>query len=1405
MMNQSLTLAPSEKSVAFLKKYKIVFTDLIVDSVSIFQVPNEDRFFLTVFTIDGQIKQLEFDNLNSPTISSGSFNKNLDIICVEYLSLYGSKFFALGSAQGSVYVISLENVEGKGLLRYDIIDEVKRPAANLSEKITSMIPFNLNVFSKQTSPDSVLAIKFLGNNLFAFVTEQFNFRVYNFKKKKEVYSNCLIKNRTDQRLMRSKINFLTLELDNNTREYRSKPFTFTIYIEYDLINVIQSFELIFANIPDLPSQNIEDMMKLDQSFYETVDLGQDIRIKNTRSYKLNGSIVDMISYNNKIWVLSENAGFYSDDQNDNELEKYQMKIFSLDLGTKSSQDETIIYLDSRLKNAYNVFNQIKLNKNYSLLGCDFSGQTGGSKTENELLYLFLDNEEYVPEDILLSFCNKCIIDQQGNKKVFNNKSQVISYLQKESRGSTSYLEDFIEKLLKESLNNEILCLGSLTNREIDGLTFVRRQGISLIKKMSEFGSINNVINHHEFILRNLIFGFLNLPDYQTHNNDHLSELKSKIFNYITLESKSNQENILYVILALCRIYLTENNLFLNDEEYLLNYFKRQEDCDDHILSNLLRDHFLENLSNQFSNLAFLDTFHHVINNVYLNNRSYIDAQIQNLILNRYDEYKLYRRDRTIQLFKRENINLLGEKFNSKFVDIISKLVDDKINSFYFIARDLVSFNYWVKIYYNKNVDKKFTENNTVLTNRVENMFVETSSCYILSSNTLKLKDNTHLNNIEPSYSMLAFTQDINCTYKDFILYENLRTFGSDLIYSIKDEYIDYIVLTIWSDLQYEESKINEHLNELQTYTQLIINDPNRRRRYETFHKLFSMKEYKLISLLLKLQRANNLESVFLDILCQAFISDRESLFKMKELLNKYFSMFIDISNHLDQLGEKSFKLFEDFYVNFFNKENKITWNEPGLLSNVKFSNIHLIISGYYYLEEQLKNILSDSAKYEFYFNCYTFIYPTLAGLDYFKFQSSTKESTGVKKILEFLINMLRSCIDVDIDLALSFYSAAKENFEKLDSIREVVDIFVDYCVRCHDWSSFINKLYFAERELVEKICIVLEKKCNDVENDNNSMFNILKSSLKLTGENLISEYKISNLSDDASNYFLILSAIYIELGDFQKAAQISFSYSEEINKLIEGHLWNIIDLKKIYKERREAISIVIHCIERIEGVSTSPMFIIKDHNSDNQDKPTSNLKFVTIKDLQNSNLLTKLRMLILIRLESDVGQVHPNFKIEEINRIKNPNVMLNYLFILNLHNIILEENLVSRNLFEDSTLKKLIINFIRVHLMSNLELSNKMQVDEEDKLLKNKIYDVSSFNPSDYRLIQFYEQIVESGNTMSLFVALETILFANKNLDLPQILISEAKTRNPLKLMELFIKYSRVDVKKIKKFLILLF
>jgi len=140
---------------------------------------------------------------------------------------------------------------------------------------------------------------------------------------------------------------------------------------------------------------------------------------------------------------------------------------------------------------------------------------------------------------------------------------------------------------------------------------------------------------------------------------------------------------------------------------------------------------------------------------------------------------------------------------------------------------------------------------------------------------------------------------------------------------------------------------------------------------------------------------------------------------------------------------------------------------------------NFINTAYYYLEETLKKILSDKYKYDFYFHCNTFIYPTLTELSFILFSGAekhiTKTVTQKRKIEEFLINMLRSCIDLEIELALSCYITMKDNFKHIYSISQVVELFLDYLIKSQisqekeKNDAVLIKLLSLDNELIENM------------------------------------------------------------------------------------------------------------------------------------------------------------------------------------------------------------------------------------------------------------------------------------------------------------------------------------------------
>jgi hypothetical protein len=1262
---------------------------------------DEEKFILTIFTIDGHIKQFLFDGLRSFQTFSGQFNKNLNLINAENLSYYESSCFALGSVTGTVYVVRFEIV-GQ-IIHYQIIEEIKKSPNGLSQRISSMIPINLNFFSKQTAQESVSSLKFLNNNLLAIVMDNFNFRVYNLKRRKEIYSNCLIKNRTTETLLASRINFLNM--DHQTQEIfqtRNKCFMFTIYIHYNCIHVLQAFDLLFINIPELQDQDLDSILQRDYKlYYDLMELGTDIQLKNTRVYKSEGPVLDTLQYNRRIWALISNI-------HDTDT-RYELKVFSHE---DEKVAETVLFLNDKRKNALNILNQLKLFKSFR-----FTREK--DNPGYEMLMNFIKNEEYLDKDLLSNFIF------QAFRVSYINKGDMISFIEKKFSWTPGQyriqteIEEFFTKILSEEIqNNKILSIGSFHNQEVDSLAFVRKNGFSLLRNLQGFLKINNRINMHEYYFRNLIFSSDDAGGYLTHNPLYLSDLQAKILNYITVQTKINTEDTLYTMLALLRIYCTESFSYFNNEKYIMSYFDERE------IEDFFRSHFIQSLTNQFSNLTYLDFLHQVIFNVYLNHQSLVERHIKQ-ILEEYKDYVGNRKTSSESLVKTERVGLKNtEKINSKFLEILSNLVRDKINSFFSVTRDLLNFEYWKKIYCKES--KSDMDN-------FKYIFLECFALKLIASHLCRIERNgieslSFL--IDPNFKQ----KDVEVDFLELTIYDTIDKFGSRAFQDLHMDYIDYIILHIWPDLYFNQRKAFNIIS-------VDSSHPNKKRRNIILSKLLNMREYKLLSVINKLQITNELENIFLDILCHVSLSDSDSRIKLKQSLNDYFMFLIDNTTSLNYL-----EMFTDFYNQI--SKNDTTKNNHYIDYSLNEENQYTrIIKGYYMLEERLKNLLTEEMRYEFYFNCYTFIYPTLLKLD----------NIDNNRAEEFLLNMIKSCIEIDIDMALSFYTSIKENLKQKSFNIKVVELFIQYFLE--NWAESSIKLLQADSSLIDYICSHLESKCEKLK-ENAKMLNLLKfqCSLQVTSIVIETELNLNTCTEKEKfyNYFLFLFNAYIHIGDLQKAATTMFCYSEAIQNVIAAYnIFSLNDLISLYTEKHKATESAIHCLELIGRHKTYTLFLGATNS------------IVTIEKLQNNNSIDNLRIEVLKKIRK--LEITPG--LEELNKIHNIDELLNYVFEYQLENLIIDSHIISSGSMNELLIKKFIKNYVLVNIQHNC--------CRNDRVVKY--------------MDLFYKEIKRSENLSLIFYTLEALLFYSQKI-LPVELVVEAKKRNCKQLLELMMKYSKYDV-----------
>ena len=135
--------------------------------------------------------------------------------------------------------------------------------------------------------------------------------------------------------------------------------------------------------------------------------------------------------------------------------------------------------------------------------------------------------------------------------------------------------------------------------------------------------------------------------------------------------------------------------------------------------------------------------------------------------------------------------------------------------------------------------------------------------------------------------------------------------------------------------------------------------------------------------------------------------------------------------------------------------------------------------------------------------------------------------------------------------------------------------------------------------------------------------------------------------------------------------------------------------------------------------------------------------------------------------------------------------MLNFIFKLNLQHLIVDYQLINLKIFDDAVIKKIIINFIRVHILDNGNRLNK-DIAANPNL---KFVDFNLINLNKNKLMAFYEQVIKCDNIYHCLTAVETLLFINKSIGIPEILLQQILCINPQRLMDILIKYSRMDVK----------
>lgn len=137
--------------------------------------------------------------------------------------------------------------------------------------------------------------------MICFITNDFNFNIFSRYYNKIIFNKCLVKNKKNETVKYSKIDYINNEF--NIDISYTKSYFFTVYVEYDIFFLQLTFEIWFANIEINPSVFMSHSNEEKSNYLNKINLGENVSLTNFRVYNLKGKLIDMIAYQKKIWVF----------------------------------------------------------------------------------------------------------------------------------------------------------------------------------------------------------------------------------------------------------------------------------------------------------------------------------------------------------------------------------------------------------------------------------------------------------------------------------------------------------------------------------------------------------------------------------------------------------------------------------------------------------------------------------------------------------------------------------------------------------------------------------------------------------------------------------------------------------------------------------------------------------------------------------------------------------------------------------------------------------------------------------------------------------------------------------------------------------------------------------------------
>lgn len=279
----------------------------------------------------------------------------------------------------------------------------------------------------------LIAVKYIGNEMIAYLTEDLIMTIYNIVSKETIRKLRILEDISSISTIKSaKIESFQEKFDSNKLfAYKSKYFIIYVYVNYDGMHSLQMFKLQFLNISNnqikfnnpssqsiinfdyndsnINKNNLEYLLLKDSKLYEYIDLGKDNRLSFSIHYPLDGALIDSKMLDDSITFLTEtkaNRKYYNDN--------YDSLIFDIN-NQKFKKERNFLNNSINFRDKYirNVNNIIELVINYS----------NNFEEKLKLIVNLLLNKDLFEEDRLVYYFNKYIL---MNKNLDYSISQILN-------------------------------------------------------------------------------------------------------------------------------------------------------------------------------------------------------------------------------------------------------------------------------------------------------------------------------------------------------------------------------------------------------------------------------------------------------------------------------------------------------------------------------------------------------------------------------------------------------------------------------------------------------------------------------------------------------------------------------------------------------------------------------------------------------------------------------------------------------------------------------------------------------------------------------------------------------------------------------------------------------------------